>query len=103
MFLEMNKKAEEKIEKLKSMRMDLLTEVQNFPKEHRVRKLFGDWNLKDILVHITAWDMYVAGSIEDFINDIEIYEDVICYCNNGRHIRYAELIETIWTNPNKRS
>lgn len=48
----------QKIEEFKDARMDMLATLQDFPKDKVTDLLFSDWSVKDILAHITAWDLH---------------------------------------------
>jgi len=61
------------IKKFKSVRLEFLAEVQTFPVNERTEKLFDKWSLQDVLVHITAWDMWTVEVIEDFRSGIVPY------------------------------
>lgn len=45
-----------KIEKLRQLHLRMRNLVERFPLEERNRVLFGEWSVKDILAHATAWN-----------------------------------------------
>ncbi len=57
----------------KDARMDFLTLVQEFPENKRTEKLFSDWSLRDILVHIAAWEGYTIDVLDDVVAGNEPY------------------------------
>lgn len=53
------------------VRLEFLTEVQNFPKNKRKEKLFNEWDLKEVIMHLTEWDLYTVEIIEDLLQGIK--------------------------------
>ena len=56
------------IKEYQSARLIFISAVEKFPESRRDEILFGDWSLKDILVHITAWE---KASIQKINNLLE--------------------------------
>jgi len=61
------------IDDFKHARLEFLAEVQLFPTDKRTDKLFERWSLQDVLVHITAWDMWTVEVVGDFRNGLTPY------------------------------
>jgi len=45
------------IEELKNSRLSLIRAVDNFPKHRREEILFNKWSLKDVMAHVSGWDI----------------------------------------------
>lgn len=48
------------IEDFKKARLAFIRALDNFPKDKRDKTLFGEWNLKDLVAHISGWN--IAGT-----------------------------------------
>ena len=57
----------------KDARMEFLTVIQDFPADKRAERLFSDWSLRDILVHISAWEGYTVDVLDDVVAGNEPY------------------------------
>lgn len=57
----------------KDARMEFLAAIQDFPEDKRAERLFSDWSLRDILVHITAWEGYTIDVLDDVVAGNEPY------------------------------
>lgn len=40
--------------------------IDDFPRDMRENKLFGEWNLKQILIHLTGWSKYQTEVLIEF-------------------------------------
>jgi len=45
-------------------RTDFIEAVNNFPVKKRDDLLFGSWNLKDVISHYSAWDIFFTNCIK---------------------------------------
>lgn len=54
---------QERIEEFKKARLNLLRAIDNFPKDKREEILFGKWNLKDTVAHISGWDLITIKTL----------------------------------------
>lgn len=55
---------QEKIEELKRARLTLLRAIDNFPKNKREEILFNKWSLKDVVAHISGWDIAIIDLLK---------------------------------------
>ncbi len=109
------------VKQFSSVQRSLIKIIDQFPKDQREKKLFGEWNLKDLLVHLTGWANYQTITLSQFkkgeelsmkvrtkqeINDSlvrqrrdvpwnQVYQDFLTA--SGRLIKeYEDLSETLW-------
>lgn len=62
------KKDLEKFEKASVQFEDVL---EIFPKHKRKEKIFGDWNLKEVLAHYSAWNIYFTKALDFLVSGNE--------------------------------
>ncbi len=41
-----------------------LITLDHFPKEKRLERYFGTWNLKDVIAHFSAWNIYFTNCLK---------------------------------------
>jgi len=46
------------IERFAEVREQVLHAIRRFPAQRREDELFGEWTLKDLVAHLTGWDVY---------------------------------------------
>jgi hypothetical protein len=46
------------VERFAEVRDQVLDAIRRFPARHRKDVLFGEWSLKDLVAHLTGWDVY---------------------------------------------
>src|SRR3990167_1288632 len=61
-----------KMENLKKVIKDLLEVIDKFPADRREDTLFDQWSLKDILAHMSGWNLQRIKELEDFIKGNKI-------------------------------
>ncbi len=54
------------VSNFKNAREKLMKTVNKFPKHRREEKLFDDWSLKDILIHLTGWAAHQTETLKTF-------------------------------------
>jgi uncharacterized damage-inducible protein DinB len=52
------------ISDFKNSRNKLIEAVNEYPVDKREDKLFGEWNLKDVVVHFAAWDSFFTQMLK---------------------------------------
>lgn len=52
------------IKQFEEARLDFLETLEKFPKDRVEEKLFGEWNLKDVIAHFSGWDKYFTDSLK---------------------------------------
>lgn len=57
----------ELVEKLKEARSEFIKLVESFPKEKREEVLFDKWCLKDLLAHLTGWNIHQIKALEHLV------------------------------------
>lgn len=50
------------IDDFKQARLDLIKVLKDFPKEKREVVLFGEWSLKDLVGHISGWNIAATNA-----------------------------------------
>lgn len=51
------------VDKFVEARKNFIETIDKFPPDKRDEVLFGDWNLKDMLAHFSAWDQYFSQAL----------------------------------------
>ena len=51
------------IEDFKKARLALIQALDSFPKEKREEVLFGEWTLKDLVAHLSGWNIAGAKAV----------------------------------------
>jgi hypothetical protein len=54
----------ELLDKFRKARKDFLETLEKFPADKREKVLFGEWNLKQVIAHFAAWDIYFANVLK---------------------------------------
>lgn len=57
------------IEEFKRSRQDFIETLEKFPKEKRSEILFGTWNLKDVVAHFSAWDIFFIAILKPLMEN----------------------------------
>lgn len=52
------------LSQFKEIREEFVEILDRFPAPSRSVVLFGDWNLKDVLAHLTGWDRYFIDILD---------------------------------------
>lgn len=52
------------VKQFEEARQDFLETLKKFPKDRVEEKLFGEWNLKDVIAHFSGWDNYFTDSLK---------------------------------------
>ncbi|OGM11435.1 hypothetical protein A2Z22_00960 [Candidatus Woesebacteria bacterium RBG_16_34_12] len=55
----------------KKVQKELLDAVQKFPKEKVDKKFYGDWTIKEVVGHISAWDKYFTEVLKNIIEGVK--------------------------------
>lgn len=55
---------QKRIEEFKKARFNLHQAIDSFPKDKREEILFGKWSLKDIVAHISGWDLITIKTLK---------------------------------------
>ena len=53
-------------------RKDFLETLDKFPKDKIEEALFGEWNLKGVIAHFSAWDIYFTNALKLLKQDKEV-------------------------------
>jgi len=54
------------IKKLFQLRQQIINIIHQFPADKRQVILFDQWSLREILAHLSGWDVFTAESVEKF-------------------------------------
>lgn len=57
------------IDEFKKVRQDVKLAVDQFPEEKREQCLFDKWSLKDIVAHLSGWDIFTVEAIKGLEKD----------------------------------
>jgi uncharacterized damage-inducible protein DinB len=57
------------LQEFKEAREKLINAVDKFPINKRNEILFGTWNLKDVVAHFCAWDIFFTNTIKQLKNN----------------------------------
>lgn len=95
---------EDQILKLKEAQTAFINTVNNFPTGKRMQILFGRWGLKDILGHVSAWNLYSIQCLQDLREGKEPLWELAVNKLNARETKkrkdwsfekvYRELVES---------
>lgn len=55
---------EQLINAYKKARQEVIKAIDEFPSDKREEKLFDDWKLREVIIHLTGWDNYLANGIK---------------------------------------
>lgn len=55
-----------KIDDFTKAQKELLRIVDKFPKEKQSLVFYGDWTIKEVVGHISAWDLYFTNLLKNF-------------------------------------
>lgn len=55
----------------KKAQKDLLEVIEKFPKEKTGKIFYGDWTIKEVIGHISAWDKYFTKVLTNLSKGIE--------------------------------
>lgn len=56
--------SQQSLDHFKKIREEFIKVVDSFPKEKREDVLFDEWNLKQVLIHISRWDTILADNVK---------------------------------------
>ena len=83
-----------KVENLKKIIKELTKTIDRFPIDRREDVLFNQWGLKDVLAHISGWNLQRVKELEDFIKGNKI--EVINNFDEFNHRRVNERKFSTW-------
>lgn len=86
------------VKELTTVRNKLLQSIKKFPQDKRNHIFYGDWTIKEVIAHISAWDIYFAQLIKSHIkgNPIDYWGNINDF--NKREVNHRidmSLIQTI--------
>lgn len=67
----MRKDIEQRVEQFKKIRMELLEYIQDVSAKQKEERLFDKWNLKDVLAHLSAWDVQNVEDLDEMLKSHE--------------------------------
>lgn len=59
----MNNEIQNLIDNFNTIRCDFLLTIKNFPKDKISEKLFGEWDVKDVIAHFVGWDVEFTNAL----------------------------------------
>ncbi|OGL53247.1 hypothetical protein A3K55_02015 [Candidatus Shapirobacteria bacterium RBG_13_44_7] len=71
-----------KVDNLKSLRKELIDTIDAFPVAKREEILFDKWSLKDIIAHLSGWNIFTTESIQKFKSgNLSLWGGKVCDFN----------------------
>ncbi len=98
----MTKHPDDVLKQFKQSRLDLLAAVKNFPTAKESRIFYGDWTIREVVGHISAWDIYFSDLLSNFSsgkqvehwgNIFEFNKNAVTLCKNKTLKKLTDELE----------